>query len=203
MRTEELTGPFEVGPSTVRAWRPNLLLERVIEGDLRRNCYPWILGPQQGRVALDVGCGSGRDLVYLAEHLPPEWSAVGVDNHSYALDRALTLAKRRRVRVKTRLEDLRKPSPLSDITADLILGCRFLHRPLLSIIRDRVSERGTDSSPAVPTLNPFGRLSVLISPVGPPSGGSHHLDPFHQSRESTKPGSALQTFTPSPSRRVA
>ena len=49
-----------------------------------------------GGVALDLGCGSGRDAVFLAQALPPGAVAtvVGVDNHEGALDRARALAAR-------------------------------------------------------------------------------------------------------------
>ena len=44
-------------------------------------------------LVLDLGCGSGRDAVYMAQHLPPGTPVVGVDNHSYALERGARLAE--------------------------------------------------------------------------------------------------------------
>lgn len=49
--------------------------------------------PRKGLV-LDLGCGSGRDTVYMAQRLPPGTRVVGVDNHSYALERGARLAER-------------------------------------------------------------------------------------------------------------
>lgn len=46
-----------------------------------------------GGVVLDLGCGSGRDTVYMAQNLPPGTRVVGVDNHSYALERGAGLAE--------------------------------------------------------------------------------------------------------------
>lgn len=43
-------------------------------------------------LVLDLGCGSGRDTVYMAQHLPPGTRVIGVDNHSYALKRGARLA---------------------------------------------------------------------------------------------------------------
>lgn len=51
------------------------------------------LFPGKGLV-LDLGCGSGRDTVYMAQRLPPGTRIVGVDNHSYALERGARLAER-------------------------------------------------------------------------------------------------------------
>lgn len=101
--------------------------------------YPWVNGSSEYPVAIDVGCGSGRDLVYLAETLPASWRVIGVDNHSYALDRATALAQRRQALVEVRNEDLRKQDSLHGIQADLVHGCRFLDRSLLFRIRDEVS----------------------------------------------------------------
>lgn len=44
-------------------------------------------------VVLDLGCGSGRDTVYMAQHLPPGTRVIGVDNHSLALERGARLAE--------------------------------------------------------------------------------------------------------------
>lgn len=45
------------------------------------------------RLVLDLGCGNGRDTVYMAQNLPPGTRVVGVDNHSYALERGAGLAE--------------------------------------------------------------------------------------------------------------
>lgn len=46
-----------------------------------------------GGCALDLGCGSGRDTVFMSQHLPPGTRVIGVDNHSYALQRGKGLAQ--------------------------------------------------------------------------------------------------------------
>uniref|UniRef100_A0A7S3E5W8 Rhodanese domain-containing protein n=1 Tax=Rhodosorus marinus TaxID=101924 RepID=A0A7S3E5W8_9RHOD len=63
---------------SVQCWRPNDFLECVIEVLKDRL-------PAEG-VAIDYGCGSGRDVVYLAQMLKG-WRVIGVDNHSNALAR--------------------------------------------------------------------------------------------------------------------
>lgn len=50
-------------------------------------------GAVEESVVLDLGCGSGRDTVHMAQHLPPGTRVIGVDNHSYALDRGERLAE--------------------------------------------------------------------------------------------------------------
>lgn len=51
----------------------------------------WVQGDMGGSV-LDLGCGSGRDTVYMAQQLPPGTHVIGVDNHSFALERGARLA---------------------------------------------------------------------------------------------------------------
>lgn len=50
-------------------------------------------GTAEEAIVLDLGCGSGRDTVHMAQHLPPGTRVIGVDNHSYALERGERLAE--------------------------------------------------------------------------------------------------------------
>ena len=50
-------------------------------------------GAAEEAIVLDLGCGSGRDTVHMAQHLPPGTRVIGVDNHSYALERGERLAE--------------------------------------------------------------------------------------------------------------
>lgn len=123
----------EVGGSSVRTWSPNDFLKQVL-GDLLDR------GQLKNKgVAVDFGCGSGRDLVYMADMLPG-WRVIGLDNHSFALDRAMELAKREKLdeRVEVRVVGLRKRACLGNLKADFVHGSRFLHRPLIKEIRDSV-----------------------------------------------------------------
>lgn len=122
-------------------------------------------GPRLGPV-LDLGCGSGRDTVYMAQQLPPGTRVVGVDNHSYALERGAILADKwvdaaqrlgasaiederlsldigPRGNIERRacewlLTDLRKPGSLGDIKAHVIHGHRFKCEQILPFLRDQV-----------------------------------------------------------------
>jgi SAM-dependent methyltransferase len=84
-------GPLETGPSRGRLWRPAALLAE------------WIDRLPPGR-ALDLGCGSGRDAVFLAEH---GFEVTAVDRLPDALARAEALAARRGVSIRTARVDLR------------------------------------------------------------------------------------------------
>lgn len=121
-------------------------------------------GPRLGPV-LDLGCGNGRDTVYMAQHLPPGTRVVGVDNHSYALERGAILADKwvdtaqrlgesaiedevnlnvgpqgnnERRGCEWLLTDLRKPGSLGDLKAHVIHGHRFKCEQILPLLRDQV-----------------------------------------------------------------
>ncbi len=111
--------------SVGRLWRPHAWLEELAP---RLGC---------GR-ALDLACGVGREAVYLASL---GWHVVGVDVLPDALDRARALAARCRAAIE----------PIEWVVAnlvgdagfappgppyDLVVGFRFLHRPLLARLTD-------------------------------------------------------------------
>ena len=63
------------GPDSAPLLRPNAFLASALrQVDL----------PEAG-AAIDVGCGSGRDAVFLAQTLGDMWETTGVDNHKGAL----------------------------------------------------------------------------------------------------------------------
>jgi hypothetical protein len=88
-------GATESGPRASRIWQPNDFLEEVwpkVAAALERAAAQES-SVKRKKVAVDVGCGSGRDLVWLALQLGPEWEVVGLDNHKAALERAMVLAE--------------------------------------------------------------------------------------------------------------
>ncbi|CAN0547671.1 unnamed protein product [Ectocarpus sp. 12 AP-2014] len=98
-------------------------------------------GPFPGKgLVLDLGCGSGRDTVYMAQRLPPGTRVVGVDNHSYALERGARLAERwlEDTACEWSLADLRKEGSLDGMRASIVHGHRFKCERLLPLLRDHV-----------------------------------------------------------------
>lgn len=81
-----------------------------------------------GGVAVDVGCGSGRDLVYLAQR---GWIVFGIENRRRLLTCAKALAAKHGVlhRVTGILWDVRKGSGIfRPHSFHLLHCCRFIHR---------------------------------------------------------------------------
>ncbi len=100
-------------------------------------------GLQPGR-ALDLGCGEGRNAIWLAER---GWSVVGVDFSDVALDKARRLAAQRGVEVDWGLEDLLEFEPPE--RAFRLVAILYLHLPppqfetVLTRAVDAVASGGT------------------------------------------------------------
>tara|TARA_B110001452_G_scaffold224327_1_gene197847 strand:- start:1076 stop:2032 length:957 start_codon:yes stop_codon:yes gene_type:complete len=123
------------GHDSAPTWRPNSFLAAVLRSQP--------VMPPAG-VAVDVGCGSGRDAVHLSQELGADWSVVGVDNHGGALDRGRQLARavgqdvvyananiRKQTLAMAVAESLGADGTSEAAKLQLVHGCRFLHLPLL------------------------------------------------------------------------
>jgi ribosomal protein L11 methylase PrmA len=118
-------------------------------------------------VCIDVGCGSGRDLVWLALQLGPGWEVVGLDNHTKALQRALMLAESEGVSDRVRCTPALRPRSGFRLPAALVESSRVVATPQAA--------RGWSRPPCtsrnclvtavhcvdVPKQSPFDRLKLL------------------------------------------
>lgn len=134
-------------------------------------------------LAVDLGCGSGRDAVYLADRLlqiAPRWNVLGLDNHEAALGRGRALAARARPSpprpapsLTFEHRDLRKGGLEAALAARpmhplrLVHGCRWLDAPLLASLPE--------------LLEPGGYL-LWSTFVDPPDGSAPLKPPFRRSR---------------------
>lgn len=125
----QAAGKLESGTHSQRLWQPAPLLVRFVEEFIPANG----IVPGKG---LDIGCGAGRDTVFLAMH---GWQMTGVDYIPGALQRVQQLAASQQVNVATWLRDLETgQDPFVDIDAgsfDLVCVARYLHRPLFPWIK--------------------------------------------------------------------
>lgn len=122
-------------------------------------------GLEAGR-ALDLGCGEGGDVVWLAEH---GWDVVGVDISATALDRARAAAVDRGVsdRVELQQHDLMAGFPGG--TFDLVCA-HFLHSPV-ELDRSGLLRR------AAAAVARGGSLLIVDHAAAPPWASKlHHHD---------------------------
>ncbi len=109
---------LEKGRSRRRLWRPPPFLA---------GHYPLLAARGPG-AAVDLGSGSGRASVWLAER---GWRVTAVDRHPKALAMAGRLAADAAVDLTTLRADLTDPAQVPPGPWDATLALRFLDRPLL------------------------------------------------------------------------
>lgn len=124
---------FELGEKSVLLWSPASIVKKFQTEILDKN--------KIGK-ALDIACGSGRDSVYLSQN---GWQVHAVDYQSEALSKVNALAKRHQTDVICDQIDLEKePEELKKIGGkfQLVLIVRYLHRPLLNLIKQQIAPGG-------------------------------------------------------------
>ena len=134
-------GPTAGGPSHDRLWEPHGLLIEGVEAARR------LWGVVEGRMALDIACGSGRDAVFLASS---GFEVEAWDVLPDALERCRDLARRCGTEVRTVCCDVERDTASRAVSApdikapqyDLICCFNFLHRPLLPSILGGVRDGG-------------------------------------------------------------
>lgn len=143
-----LTPPDSTADRSIgRLWRPNAWLERVAVE----------LMPG---VALDLGCGGGREAVYLAAF---GWRVTAIDQLAETPERCDALARRylgpdAAARISSRCADLEAAGAFEALRAecgpaDLVVMCRYLNRPLLARAGDLLRAGGSVVVDAFTTLH--------------------------------------------------
>ena len=154
-------------PDTVAAWeeRYSGTGEAIWSGNPNESLVAVARGLTPGRV-LDVGCGEGADVTWLAEQ---GWDATGIDLSQTAIDRAGEVAEAKGVSVALEVADITTwsdPEPRRG-GFDLVLGC-FLHTRLPDTREELVGRLAEYVAPG-------GRL-LLISHAEMPDWAENHDD---------------------------
>lgn len=132
----QTTGQWEVGLQSKQWWQAAPLLRRFVQEFMPSYQIP------AGR-GLDLACGAGRDLIYLARH---GWQMTGVDWSVDSLQRVQQLAAQQDLNITTLLRDLETDAePLPEFkpaSFDLICVARYLHRPLFPLLAELLKPGG-------------------------------------------------------------
>jgi SAM-dependent methyltransferase len=141
---------------------------------------------QPGR-ALDLGCGTGTNSIYLAQH---DWQVTGVDFSPKAIELAHDKAQRAGVNVDFYLGDVSRLDFLSK-PFDLILDIGCLHG-LNRESRARYAEQ-------LRRLTRPGSKFLLFGFMRPAFFGSYHVTP-EETRALFEPAFAFNSMWPAPQR---
>ena len=129
---EKIPGLLVSGAKSKSLWSPNSLLVEFVN---TLSIDAKALRP----TAIDLGCGGGRDAVFLAKQ---GWKVTAIDNESRVIKRAKQLASRAGSSVKFRCCDLKKSGCLTEDTFDLVMVMRFLNRDLFEPIKQMIKPGG-------------------------------------------------------------
>jgi len=122
---------LEKGCHSTQLWQANPLLQEVISQ---------VENKVKSRTALDLAAGAGRDSVYLAKR---GWQVTALDINEDSLQRCQHLAKTNQVELTTLQMDLEgAPLEPNELSTDLLLVMRYLHRPLFPVIDQMIRPGG-------------------------------------------------------------
>lgn len=127
----ELAGQWETGTASEVLWRANPLLVEFL--DLLKS--QGLSFPHKG---IDLGCGGGRDTVFLAQQ---GIVMTGVEHQESVMVRARSLAKYSQVKVDWQVKEAQE-ALISEDTFDLMVGIRFLDRKIFDLIHDQLQPGG-------------------------------------------------------------
>jgi len=129
---DKIPGLLVSGAKSKALWSPNTLLVEFTE---QLTLDAKTMRP----TAIDLGCGGGRDAVFLAKQ---GWQVSAIDSENRVIKRAKQLATRSGASVKFRCCDLKKVGCLTDETFDLVMVMRFLNRDLFEPIKEMIKPGG-------------------------------------------------------------
>lgn len=129
---------LRTGNESPRLWAP----AKIVEHFLKEHAVIQAGIEQSSQRALDIACGAGRDSVYLALN---GWQVSSIDYLEDALKKAQALAENHQVSLTCYQWDIEKSLEMFqnwDKTFELVLVVRYLHRPLLPLLKEKISPGG-------------------------------------------------------------
>ena len=96
-----------------------------------------LLARRGAKTVLDLGCGSGRHVVYLAER---GFQVFGIDLSPEGIQKAKQLLVQRSLPAKLKVESIYRPLPYPDSFFDAVISIHTFHHARIEDIRKAISE---------------------------------------------------------------
>lgn len=96
-----------------------------------------LLAHRGAKTVLDLGCGSGRHVVYLAEH---DFQVFGIDLSSEGIQKAKQLLAQRGLSAELKVGSIYRPLPYSESFFDAAISIHTFHHARIEDIRKAISE---------------------------------------------------------------
>jgi SAM-dependent methyltransferase len=96
-----------------------------------------LLAGKRARRVLDLGCGSGRHVVYLARN---RFSVYGLDSSPEGIKMTRAWLRNEGLKADLRLHNMTKPLPFKDSFFDAVISVQVIHHARLAEIRKVVKE---------------------------------------------------------------
>jgi len=119
---------LQSGQQSKQLWQPNFFLKEALN----------LLPNLTNKTVIDIGCGSGRDSVYMAMQ---KLKVLSIDVKKQALEKAQLLANTHNVTIKTLQSNIEK-APFNPAPVNIVTVMRYLHRPLLQRIPNFILSNG-------------------------------------------------------------
>jgi ubiquinone/menaquinone biosynthesis C-methylase UbiE len=102
---------------------------------------------------LDLGCGTGRHLVYLAKH---SFDVYGIDISKHGIEIAKKWLKKENLKVHLKIGDIYKRLPYKDDFFDAIVSIKTIHHGKIASIRKLIKEMER-------VLKPKGLIFITVT----------------------------------------
>ncbi|WP_051144893.1 methyltransferase domain-containing protein [Thiomicrorhabdus sp. Kp2] len=128
--SEKLPGLVESGSNSKVLWSPCALVAEFVDL-LKTTKLEFNLEEKARPAVLDIGCGGGRDAIFLAKN---RMNVTAIDHEAKVLKRSKALAALSGANVKFKCCDIKKEGCLPNQQFDLITMVRFLNRDIFEYI---------------------------------------------------------------------
>lgn len=130
---QNLPGLAVSGTESRNLWAPSPLIETFVTNYTEKTSF------KTKPLAIDIGCGGGRDAVYLSMN---GWQVTGIDHKETVMQRAKQLAKFHQQDIEWKTCSVKTSNCLPGQPVDLVVVIRYLNRALFDTFKAMLKPNG-------------------------------------------------------------